>query len=130
VSLNDPRITAIICPGSGTLIEVLSGRKRALICHTVRGVDKVEARKLLTEFVEDLRKKSYDELVQFIRNPVCVEVNGSSGKQYQIEYEALWDTDPDGLLRIMASIDDGRLISFMFPITESFLIDQDGKLLD
>ena len=93
-------------------------------------MDKLEARKLLTEFVDDLQKKPYDELLQLISNPVCREVEGSSRAQYQIEYEALWDSKPNGLLRIMASIDDGRLISAMFPITLSFLVDNDGKVLD
>ena len=92
-------------------------------------MDKVEARKLLTEFVKDLQKKPYDELLQLISNPICVEVEGSSGGQYQIEYEALWDSEPNGLLRVMASIDDGGLITAMFPITESFLVGSDGKVL-
>lgn len=89
-------------------------------------MDKVEAKELLTEFVEDLQKKPYDDLLQLISNPICVEVEGSSGAQYQIEYEALWDSEPNGLLRIMASIDDGGLITAMFPITLSFLLDSDG----
>jgi hypothetical protein len=92
-------------------------------------MDKVEARELLTEFVENLQKKPYDELLQLISYPICVEVEGSSGAQYQIEYEALWDSEPNGLLRIMASIDDGGLITAMFPITQSFLVDSDGKTL-
>ena len=92
-------------------------------------MDKVEARRLLTGFVDELQKKPYDELVQLIRNPICVEVEGVSGAQYQIEYEALWDSEPNGLLRIMASIDDGGLITAMFSITQSFLVDSDGKTL-
>ena len=80
------------------------------------------------EFVEELQKKPYDELVQLISNPICVEVEGPSGAKYQIEYEALWDSDPNGLLRVMASIDDGGLITAMFPLNESFLVDRDGKL--
>jgi len=86
-------------------------------------MDKVEARELLTEFVENLQKKPHAELVQLISNPICTEVEGSSGAQYQIEYEALWDSEPDGPLRIMASIDDGGLITAMFPITQSFLVE-------
>ena len=92
-------------------------------------MDRVEAGKLLTEFVEELQKKPYVELVKLISNPICVEVEGPSGAQYQIEYEALWDSEPNGLLRIVASIDDGGLITAMFPITLSFLVDSDGKVL-
>ena len=92
-------------------------------------MDKVEARKLLTAFVKDLQKKPYDELVQLIANPICAELEGPSGVQYQIEYEALWDAKPNSLLRVMASIDDGGLITAMFPITLSFLVNSDGKVL-
>ena len=91
-------------------------------------MDKAEARKLLSEFLEGLQKKPYEELLQLVRNPVCDEIEGSSGTQYQIEYEALWDSEPNGLLRIVASIDDGGLISAMFPITLSFLADREGKI--
>jgi hypothetical protein len=88
-------------------------------------MDKVEARVLLKAFVEDLQQQPYSELVRLIRNPVCVEMKGPSGTPYQIEYESLWDSEPNGLLRIMASIDNGGLISAMFPITLCFLVDSD-----
>ena len=93
-------------------------------------MDKVEATELLTAFVEDLQRKPYDELVRLIRDPVCMEVKGPSGTPYQIEYESFWDSEPNRLLRIMASIDNGGLISAMFPITLSFLVDSDAKLQD
>ena len=91
-------------------------------------MDKQEARDLLEQFVERLRQKPYQELARLIRNPVSVEVSSASGVSYQIEYEALWDNEPGGLLRVMASIDDGRLLTAMFPITISFVIDSDGRL--
>jgi len=90
-------------------------------------MDRLEAGRLLAAFIEDLQKRPYSELRQFLSNPTCVEVSGSSGTRYQVEYEALWDSEPKGPLRIMVSIDDGGLISAMFPITESFLVDPDGK---
>ena len=93
-------------------------------------MDKQEARDLLEVFVEDLRQKPYEELAQLIRNPDCVEVSGASGVSYQIEYEALWDNNPGGLLRVIASIDDGGLLTAMFPITISFLMNSAGQLMD
>ena len=52
-------------------------------------MDKVEARKVLVEFIEAVQKKHYSELLQLLNNPVCIRVEDSSGAQYQIEYEAL-----------------------------------------
>ncbi len=86
------------------------------------GVDKVEARALLEEFLQELKALSYLELQEFISNPVCIERTGASGAVYQIEYEAVWDAEPGGDLRIIASIDDGGLLSAMMPLTSGFII--------
>ena len=91
-------------------------------------MDKVEAKILLDEFVVGLRGQSYDELKRLVRNPTCVEVRGHSGAAYQVEYEALWDSQPGGVLRVLASIDDGGLISSMFPICSAFLITPRGDI--
>jgi hypothetical protein len=93
-------------------------------------VNKVEARGLLEEFLDDLKKRSREELLGLISNPVCIEKTGPSGMVYQIEYEAWWDSDPGQDLRIIASIDDGRLLSFMMPLTASFLVSSEGKVLE
>ncbi len=90
-------------------------------------MDKIEARSLLDEFVMGLKQQSYAELRGLVRNPTCVEVRGESGVDYQIEYEAVWDSQPGGVLRIIASIDDGGLISALFPVCADFLIKPDGE---
>ncbi len=90
-------------------------------------MDKTEARLVLEEFLKDLRQKSYEELQNFISNPVCFERQGKSGTVYQIEYEAVWDYEPGGDLRIIASIDDGGFLSAMLPVTSDFLIKKGQK---
>jgi hypothetical protein len=92
-------------------------------------VDKAEARALLDEFLQELKARSYRELQGFISNPVCFERVGPSGVAYQIEYEAVWDAQPGGVLRIIASIDDGGLLSAMMPVSSGFLITQEGKVI-
>jgi hypothetical protein len=91
-------------------------------------MDKIEAKVLLDEFVIGLRGQSYGELSQLVRNPTCVEVRGHSGAAYQVEYEAVWDSQPGGVLRVVASIDDGGLISAMFPICSDFVITPRGEI--
>lgn len=92
-------------------------------------MDKKEAKRLLSEFLADLEKRPYQELVGLIGEPVCFEIQGSDGKAYQIEYEGLWDSKPGGLLRVIASIDDGGLWSAFAPLTMDLLVDTDGTLL-
>jgi hypothetical protein len=92
-------------------------------------MDKVEAQGLLDEFVKGLKNQSYGELRGLVRHPTCVAVRGKSGADYQIEYEAVWDSQPGGALRIIASIDDSGLLSAMFPVCADFLINPGGELI-
>ena len=93
-------------------------------------MDKVEARGLLEEFLDDLKNRSREELLGLISNPVCIEKTGKSGTLYQIEYEALWDSEPGRDLRIIASIDDGRFLSALKPLSADFLVSAQGKVIE
>jgi hypothetical protein len=93
-------------------------------------MDKVEARNLLEEFLDDLKNRSREELRGFIANPVCIEKTGKSGTVYQIEYEAVWDSEPGRDLRIIASIDDGGFLNAFKPLTADFLVSSHGKVLE
>jgi hypothetical protein len=93
-------------------------------------VNKVEARNLLEGFLEELKNRSREELLGLISNPVCIERTGKSGTVYQIEYEAWWDFEPGGDLRIIASIDDGGLLSALKPLTADFLVSSQGRSLN
>jgi hypothetical protein len=93
-------------------------------------MDKAEARQLLEEFLQELKTRSYPELQELLGNPVCIAIKGASGAEYQIEYEAVWDLEPGGDLRLIASIDDGGLLSAMLPVSSGFLITPHGEILD
>ncbi len=93
-------------------------------------MDKVEARRLLEDFLDDLKTRSREELREFLANPVCIEKTGKSGTVYQIEYQALWDKGPGGDLRIIASIDDSGLLSSLLPMTSGFLVTPLGETID
>ncbi len=93
-------------------------------------MDKVEARVLLEEFLDDLKSRSREDLVGLIANPICIEKKGQSGATYQIEYEAFWDAAPGGDLRVLAAIDDGRFLSALKPLTAGFLVSPQGKVVD
>jgi hypothetical protein len=92
-------------------------------------MDKVEARELLKEFLLGLQSQSHLELRKLVGDPVCVEIRGQSGANYQIEYEALWDSKTGADLRVLASIDDGGFFSAMFPICSDFIITPEDEVL-
>ena len=93
-------------------------------------MNKEEARTLLSDFVDRLSTSTYEDLCTLVSNPVCLEIEGPSGVTYQIEYEALWDSEPKEALRVIASIDDGGLISAMMPISASFVVEPQGDDAD
>ena len=92
-------------------------------------MDKAEARELLNGFLVGLQSQSFLELRQLVGNPACIEIQGESGANYQIEYEAFWDSKPGADLRVLASIDDGGLFSAMFPVCSDFIITPEGEVL-
>jgi hypothetical protein len=93
-------------------------------------MNKVEATDLLDKFLEELKSRSREELLGLISNPVCIEKTGQSGTVYQIEYEAVWDSEPGRDLRIIASIDDGGFLSALVPVTSGFLVSPSGETVD
>ena len=93
-------------------------------------MDKKEAKSLLGEKLTELKSRPYSELKQLIKNPICFEVRATSGKMYQIEWEAFWDSEPNGDLKIIAAIDDGKLLSSIVPVCSAFVVTPEGKVLD
>ncbi len=93
-------------------------------------MDKNEARGILEEIFDEFKSRSREELLGPISQPACLEMTGPSGAVYQIEFEALWDAAPGSDLRVMASIDDGGLLSAFAPLTGGFLVSPQGKVVD
>jgi hypothetical protein len=93
-------------------------------------MNKDEARGVLAAHLEQYRRRTYGDLSRTLGNQGCDEVIGPSGAEYQVEVDILWDNKPGGLLRILGSIDDGRLPGAMFPLTAGFLLRPDGTLVE
>ncbi len=91
-------------------------------------MDKREAQQLLDEFVARLKSRPYQEWQGLIGEEVVVEQQGPSGVTYQIEWNAFWDSQAGGAIRIMVSIDDGSLARFIVPLTTSLLISPAEKI--
>jgi hypothetical protein len=91
-------------------------------------MDKKEAQYLLDLFVAALKSWSYQDWQGLIGETTVVERKGPSGITYQIEWEAFWDSQAGGAIRVMVSIDDGSLIRSMIPLSTSFLISPEGEI--
>ena len=90
-------------------------------------MDKNEAQSVLTRYLDQWRKRSYQELVTLPRgNQGCDEVIGPSGTTYQIEVEVICY---DNCVHVMAGIDDGHLLSALCPLCEDFIVAPDGSLV-
>lgn len=93
-------------------------------------MNKAEAKEILTQELVHLQDKSFEDLQNLINTPDIYELTGASGASYQIEIQAVWDNPREGFgaLRIIASIDDGGLLSAFLPLTAGFIMDADGTI--
>lgn len=79
-----------------------------------------EARQLIREELSLHKEKNYADLVKLIDEEFHYEKQGPSGAKYQIEIRILWDSMPNGAIRVLGSIDDGGWRAF-FAMTDSIL---------
>ena len=98
-------------------------------------MDEVEARAILSDVIQELRRHSYVELCKLLeeKNIETREVTSQTGKCYQLEIQAFWDSgkrnkDLRENLRVMVSIDDGRWRAF-HPLCADFIIAPDGSFI-
>lgn len=83
-------------------------------------MNKSEAKKVIAEELDAYRAKSYGELVELVGSPIAYEKAAASGSRYQVEIQVLWDSQPDGDIRIVGSVNDGGWRAF-FPLTDDFV---------
>lgn len=84
-------------------------------------MDKTVALHLLRQKLELIESTGYKALSSQIGNIETWEVVDDSGKAYQIEIEIIWDSKPNGIIRLLGSIDDGGFRAFL-PVSESRLV--------
>ena len=91
-------------------------------------MDTVAARKVLDQWLARLRAVPYRELVARVDSVTNDEVARDSERSWQVEIQVLWDDEPDGNIRVTASIDDGGLRSFV-PMTGGFVKTPSGDFV-
>ena len=95
----------------------------------MKRIHKTEAAILLRERMDEIRKWPFADLVKLIETPDTVEVKGESGKEYQIEVDAMWDDKARTRLRVCGGIDDGWLRAWINwpPLVQDFFAFPDGR---
>ena len=84
-------------------------------------MDKSEAKDIIENELNRYSEKRYRDLIKMIDSqPITGVVYGSTGTKYQIEVSAVWDGLPQGDVRVLGSIDDGKLRAF-FPLSSAFI---------
>ena len=84
------------------------------------------AEAILQATMKEYRRRSYQALTQFVGQNEVREVGAPDWTQYVLEVTVLWDAEPGGGIRVIGSIDDGRLRAFS-PLTRDFIRNPDGS---
>jgi len=88
------------------------------------------ARKELHRYLDKFRTRSYEELTQLLDEPQRGTVAGENGTSYEIEVQIRWEKNPGGDVRVVGLIDDKRLASAVFPVSEDFIVTREGEVLE
>lgn len=84
-------------------------------------MDKEEAGLVLAQRFSEYRAIAYAELAGRIGTIEIAEIQAPSGAAYQLEFQFFWDSKPNGDIRVLGSIDDGGLRTFITPLSDDFI---------
>ncbi len=94
----------------------------------MKNIHKTEAEALLRKRMEEMRNRPYSDLWKLIDMADVIEIKGASGKNYQIEINAVWDDKEKTRLRVCGSIDDEGFRAYVNwrPLIQDFFAFPDG----
>jgi hypothetical protein len=96
----------------------------------VNRMNKQEAKSILTAELSLFRAKSYEELTQLVGAEASFsQIPTETGHWYQIEIQAVWNSKPNGDIRVSGRIDNGGWRAF-FPLTNSFIKTPQGAFVE
>lgn len=91
-------------------------------------MDQAEAKQILSVELAKYRSKQYEELKRLIGEQDTCEITSATGKWYQLEFLAVWDSRPNGNVRVIGTIDDGGVSAYK-PLSDDFILSPDGKFI-
>jgi hypothetical protein len=84
-------------------------------------MNRTEALGVLQGQLQPWRERSWTDLRKEVGQSWRFEVTAESGTWYQGEVQVFWDGEPDGPIRVLASVDDGGWRASV-PLTEDFIL--------
>jgi len=90
-------------------------------------MNREEALSVLNAKLDEYRRMTYAELAAKVGDEDIAEVVGPSGTAYQVEILVTWDHKPNGDVRVLGSIDDGKLYSAIRPLCSDILVAADDQ---
>lgn len=98
--------------------------------RTLTAMDELEAAEVAEARLRELRAVGYRRLVeQWLDQPRSEYATSRSGRRYQLEIEAVWDSKPEGGLRVWVLVDDGTPATLQRPLTRDFILRPDGSFV-
>jgi hypothetical protein len=96
-------------------------------------VDKHEAIDVAEARLTELRSLSYADLLRRYsldegNHPAWEQIEGPSGTRYNLKLYAFWDGHPPNL-RVWVDAADGSRMSFVRPVTRTFIVAPDGSFV-
>lgn len=91
-------------------------------------MDKDEASRVLSDEMEAYKRCTYQELLEMVEQTKHHERLSHSGTPYEVDVEILWDEKRKGTIRVVGIVDDGHLVSSMFPLSSDFIMNPDGSI--
>ena len=92
-------------------------------------MNKIEAKGIIKNKINEFREKPYSELIEMIDSePVVYEIEARSGALYQIEFQSFWDDKPNDDVRVIGSIDNGKWSAFK-PLSEDFIKNSENEFM-
>lgn len=91
-------------------------------------MDVSEATAILGKRLAHYREYPYTHLARLVGSDKFEQQHGVSGVLYQLEFNFLWDGPHGGDVRVIGSIDDGGIRSFL-PLCDDFAMSPDGSLV-
>ena len=85
-------------------------------------MDKHEAQEIARQKLEELERDGFASLRQRIDQVTTEDFTTDRGTTYNLECQIFWDSQPNGAIRVVTSIDDGGWRSF-FPLSVSTIVE-------
>lgn len=92
----------------------------------VRGLDKSVAAHVAEGVLEELKGKGFLQLSEMLDSKARYAIKGTDGKTYNVVCFSVPDSETS--LRVVAAVDDGKLLSSINPLTRDFIIWDDGAV--